>query len=275
MGDAGQDAGSAYAGVEDLDSFPDRRALGSYRDSVQERSRPQADFLLPRLDPPTSVLEVASGNGRLMIELADRGALAEGLGIDIAASRIEFARRWAEDSGHAMLRFEAADALREELGDRSRDLVVCITGAFGYFEPLASGSALNLARRMCGALKPGGLLCLELYPSPRYRRLAEAAGGEVRLWSELPPEDPWRFYLSHLTLDGTVLIHEKTFLHRETGEVDSGRTERLQLYSTAEIAALLEEAGLEGVEAHEGWSDNPYDGGESMVVTARRPASGT
>jgi len=264
---------SAYAGVEELDSFESPAALDEYRASVLGRTRPQADFLIGRLPDPAAILEIASGNGRLLVELAGREAVSEGVGLDIAASRIEFARRWAKERGHETLRFEEADALEIELDAEAYDAAICITGAFGYFEPAEPGSAATLASKLHGALRPGGLLCIELYPSPGYRHLAEAAGGEVRLWTELPPEDPWRFYLSHVIVDGPVLTHEKTFIHRETGEVDTGRTERLQLYSPREIADLLEGAGFEAVEAHDGWTGDPYRDGESMVVTARRPAA--
>jgi SAM-dependent methyltransferase len=273
MSEATHRLGAAYAGVESLDSFPDHGALDDYRASVLARSGPQAEFLLERLDGPASILEVACGNGRLLIELAERGALHEALGLDIAETRIEFARKWAEDSGHAGLRFEAADVMEAEITDGAFDAAVCITGAFGYFEPVEAGSARALAHRLHDALRPGGLLCLELYQSPRYRRLAEAAGGEVRLWTELPPEDPWRFYLSHLVLEGPVLVHNKTFIHRQTGEVDAGRSERLYLYSPRDIEELLGEAGFEGVAAHEGWTREPYREGESMVVVARRPVA--
>jgi SAM-dependent methyltransferase len=273
MSEAADELARAYAGVEELASLEDADALRDYRESVLARSRPQADFLLEHLPASASLLEVACGNGRLLIELADRGALSEGVGHDIAASRIEFARRWAEDAGHSALSFEAADVLESELGEERYDAAICITGAFGYFEPFEAGGALRLARKLHAALRPGGLLLLELYPSPRYRRLAEAAGGEVNLWTELPPEDPWRFYLSHLTLDGPVLVHEKTFIHRHTGEVDAGRAERLYLYSPRDIQELLEQAGFEGAEAREGWSARPYSDDESMVVIAWRPAS--
>jgi SAM-dependent methyltransferase len=273
MSEAAHELARAYAGVEEMDSFEDTKALRDYRESVLARSGPQADFLLEHLPASASVLEVACGNGRLLIELAERGVLSEGTGFDIAASRIEFASRWAQDARHSMLRFEVADVFETELGQERYDTAICITGAFGYFEPIEAGSALRLARKLHSALRPRGLLCLELYPSPRYRRLAEAAGGEVRVWTELPPEDPWRFYLSHLALEGPVLVHNKTFVHRHTGEVDAGRVERLYLYSPRDIEELLGEADFEGVTVHEGWTREAYRGGESMVVVARRPVA--
>ena len=150
----------------------------------------------------------------------------------------------------------------------SYSAVICITGAFAYFEPVDPGSGLRLARLLQDALEPGGLLVLELYPHPRERVLLAATGGEARTWRELGPDDPWRFYLSDLRLEGDVLAHEKTFVHRTTGEVDSGRRERLLLYTPESITALLEEAGFRDLELLEGWTRSRYAGGDELVVTA-------
>jgi SAM-dependent methyltransferase len=266
-----QELATAYEGLEQ--SFQDAEALTRYRQAMSARSSPQADFLLERVDGAAGrVLEVGCGNGRLLIELARRGALESALGVDIAASRISFAREWARAEGHDAIEFEAADVLERPLESGSFQTALCITGAFAYFEPAVPGSAERLARALHEALAPGGRLFLELYPHPRERRLVEAAGGEVRLWQELPSEDPWRFYLSHLALDaaGDVLTHEKTFVHRHTREIDSGRRERLVLYSAEAISELLASAGFEDVQVCDGWCGEPYAGGDVMVVAARR-----
>src|SRR5205814_1989530 len=97
--------------------------------------------------------------------------------------------------------FVAADVLAYELPPRKFTAAVVITGAFAYFEPIAPGSAALLAARLYQALEPEGLLCLEIYPHPDYARLLAVTGGKARIWAELPADDPWRFYLSDLSLD--------------------------------------------------------------------------
>jgi SAM-dependent methyltransferase len=174
---------AAYEGLEA--SFADEAARDAYRATMLARSAEQADLLLPALEMGT-VLEIGCA----------------------ARSRIEFARRWSEDLRLASLRFEVADALEMTLAPAGYDAILCITGAFAYFEPLAAGTALVLARRWAQALRPGGLLVLELYPHPELVRVLAAAGGSVRLWRELDPDDPWRFYLSDLQVDHGVLISE-------------------------------------------------------------------
>jgi SAM-dependent methyltransferase len=162
---------AAYEGLEDAASFADRATLERYRAGLLDRTAPQAQFVAGYLGARARVLEVACGNGRLLIDLARRGTLAHGLGVDLARSRIAFARAWAADEQIDVLQFDVADALdpRHEPGGFSGAL--CVTGAFGYFEPLQSGAGARLTRVLLDALEPGGRLFLELYPHSGHRRL--------------------------------------------------------------------------------------------------------
>jgi SAM-dependent methyltransferase len=257
---------SDYEGVES--EFADAAAIARYRASMLERSAPQADLIAPLLGEGARVVEVGCGNGRLLIELAQRDRLAGALGLDLARSRIAFADAWAADVGEDRLRFAAADALTADLGT-DLDAAFVITGALGYFG--AAGTDAALLARLADALKPGGLLVLELYPHPAERRLLETTGGEARTWKELDAGDPWRFYLSHLTLDEGVLTHAKTFVHRDDGRIDEGRSEQLFLYTPDSLTERL--TGFTDVEAREGWSEAPYAGGDVLVAIARRASA--
>lgn len=262
---------AAYEGLEG--DLADAEEVATYRRAMLERSDGQADFLAPLLPARAQALEVGAGNGRLLIELYRRGAIAGGLGVDLARSRIEFAQRWAADEGASDLRFVAGDALALDLGERVYDVALCITGALSYFDPVEDGAALRLVRRMGAALRPGGLLVLEVYLHPRTKALIAAAGEDrVRIWHELPEDDPWRFYLSEMVLEDGILTHHKTFIHRTTGEVDSGRRERLRLYTPGELEELVGAAGFTGVRLYDRWSGRPYSDGHEIVVTARLPA---
>ena len=259
---------AAYEGLDDLASFADAAQLDRYRSGLLRRSRPQADFLADSIPPRARVLEVACGNGRLLVELAKRGLIESALGVDLAHSRIAFAKKWAANLGCESLEFVAADALEYELRPGSFDVALCITGAFAYFELEA---ASRLAHKLHRALGAQGLLCLELYPHPLYRRLLEVTGGEARVWTELPEDDPWRFYLSRLSLEaGEILTHEKTFIHRSSGAVDGGRTERLRLYTEQSATEILVSQGFRHADVFADWSSTCYDGGEVLVLLARK-----
>ena len=119
-------------------------------------------------------------------------------GIDLARSRIGFARAWADDERAADLTFEAADGFALELEPASLGALLCITGAFAYFEPLAPGAGARLLAGWQDALAPGRFAVPRALSAPREVELLQATGGRARTWKELDVEDPWRFYLSAL-----------------------------------------------------------------------------
>jgi SAM-dependent methyltransferase len=256
---------AGYDGVESV--FGDRAELDTYREMLLEKSEAQARFIASRAGRGLAV-EVACGNGRLLVALMRDGAIEGGLGIDLADSRLQFARSWVCDVGLDNLRFVAGDALEVPL-DAAFDLALCITGAFGYFDAYVPQSGAQLLGKLHGALRPGGVLVLELYQPNAGIRLLEAAGGRVRTWIELPSSDPWRFYLSEVWRDGRVIVHEKTFVHRTNGTVDTGRSERMAVYTPEEIEAMLTAAGFADVELFDGWTQAPYAGGDVMVIRAQ------
>ena len=260
---------AAYEGVERLETFADRDSMASYRQAALARTAPQAAFITNLLERPSRIVEIGSGNGRLLIELALRGATTQGLGVELSRSRTDFARQWAEEAGCSEhLAFRNGNALAVELDPGGWDAVICITGTFAYFDAIDPGSASRLLDQVHTALRPGGVLILELYPHPSERRLLAAAGNSIQTWRELVDDDPWRFYLSALTLRGDVLTHAKTFIHRSGGSIDEGRRERIVLYTPQTIAELLRASGFTHLAMRDGWSDTPYAHGEVLVVTA-------
>lgn len=273
-----------YAGVEDLDGFADAAALDAYRIALLEKTWHQAEFIQRHLGPDAlDVVELASGNGRLLLALHQRAVLATGTGLERAASRVAFAQRWASDLGlEGRVRTLAADVLSDlqpVLPTCSADLVACITGAFGYFRPIDPSAPETILATMARVVRPGGHVLLELYlPGARKTRLLDAAEGHVRTWEALPDWDPFLYYLSELEIvhEGRTLRHRKTFVGRD-GRIDAGRVEELALYRLAEVEALLAGAGLELVRADGGWSGEPWVEGASatLVLLARRPAVAT
>ena len=262
----------AYEGFETPDKFASAAELGDYREYLLERTRPMSEFIKTVApDRCSTALELACGNGRLLIDLRRRNLVDRATGIDIAESRISFADRWASETGVEGLDFITGDVLSARL-DEEVDLALCITGALAYFEPVEEGLAVEVLTRLHGSMRPGGVLVLELYPHPRERLILESLGGSAMLWKEMPVEDVWRFYLSSLKLDfaSQVLDHEKTFIHRESGVVDEGRTESLLLYTEGTIVEALSGAGFTDISLHEGWSEMSYSGGDVMVAVARR-----
>jgi SAM-dependent methyltransferase len=268
---------SAYSGCERLAAFASPAALESYRAHLLAKTAPAVAFVARHLGAePRRVLELAAGNGRLLVALALRGALAQGDGIDIAATRIEFARAWVEQLGLSdMVSLQVADALAyEPAPPGSYDLAALITGAFGYLRPIRESAPQDVLRRIHRALAPGGHVLLELYQlTESRRRMLALSGGHLRTWNPLPAADPFAYYLDefHYCAESSVLEHEKTFIGRD-GTIDTGRIEVLAYHQVAEMDARLAEAGFRRLWASAGFGDEPYREGQSenLVLLAQR-----
>jgi SAM-dependent methyltransferase len=261
---------TAYEGVEELSSFSTQE-LAEYRAGLLERTAAQTAFITARLRAGSTALEVGSGNGRLLIDLARRGHIAGGVGVEVAESRVRFADQWADSLDLETVRFICGDALAQRY--EPADAALCITGTFAYFDAIRPGAGAALLGKLRQALPPGGLLVLEVYPHPSWRRLLDDTDdGTLRLWHELPPEDPWRFYLSELHLAGEsqVLTHRKTFVHRTTGEIDDTRGEHLRLYDGPSVTTALSQAGFGGVELFGDWAGKAYEPSDELLIAVAR-----
>jgi len=114
-----------------------------------------ADLLLPHLLPDMRVLDFGCGPGLITLGLASAVAPGELVGIDIAPSMVEYARRLAEEHGVGNARFEVASVYELPFPDKS------FHAAFGrsILEHLADPlKALQEVRRV---LRPDGVLAVD------------------------------------------------------------------------------------------------------------------
>jgi SAM-dependent methyltransferase len=111
-----------------------------------------AAYLLPRLRPGLRLLDVGCGPGTLTIDLASRVAPGEVVGIDVAASVVEEARRRAAEAAVPNVSFEALDLRDDSLEPASFDVVHAHQVLQHLRDPAgALGAMARLAR-------PGGIV---------------------------------------------------------------------------------------------------------------------
>ena len=209
------DAREAYQGVEAAQNFSTTAELEAYRSRCLAKTEAQSRYCTDFLSGQERVLEIGCGNGRLLVQLAHQHQLSAGLGIDVAASRIAFATQWTNDLGlDAVLTFATGDVLAEPDLDGSFDLIVCMTGAFGYFEALKAGGDKQVLAWLGRHAQCGSRLVLELYQYPDdIRQCQHQSDATLRRWVELPPEDPFRFYLHKRAEPARLPLPEKSVAH--------------------------------------------------------------
>ncbi len=124
-----------------------------------------------RLTAGMHALVPGDGEGRNGVWLAEQGLIVDTL--DLSAHGVAKALRLAEARGVALNAVQA-DALAWNWPREAYDLVALI------FVHLVADERRALHAKVCGALKPGGLLVLEAFPPEQIARQAAGALGGPR-----------------------------------------------------------------------------------------------
>jgi ubiquinone/menaquinone biosynthesis C-methylase UbiE len=135
--------------------------LRSHRWRTAENS---AGYLLDRLRPGLSLLDIGCGPGTITADLASRVAPGTVVGIDASAAVIDEARGNAEPAGLVGLTFEVGDAFALGFPDDAFDVVHAHQVLQHVGDPVA---ALVEMRRVC---RPGGVVAVRDadYPAMTY-----------------------------------------------------------------------------------------------------------
>ena len=219
--------------------------------------RRSAAFVLERLPPGPSILDLCAGTGthaRLFL-----AAGASVVAVDRSPQMLAVARAKAPGA-----RLVSADVRALELGERF-DAVVCLYGAIHYLETVDDvRRAFAVAR---DHLVPNGLVVFELRDHDRLHREPV-----LRRQGSLHVATAWR---PGEGLRGADLYVISAF------DAESGMhlidVHHLFQTSPSAVAAWAEQAGLVKVELHAGYAETPYGpgvGGDAPVLVARRPSYG-
>ena len=144
------------------------------------------------------------------------------------------------------------------------DLALSIFTSFGYFEDPKDD--LEAARSLCRALKPGGVLVMEL------------VGKEVlaRMFSD---RDCQRLADGRLWVEERRVVNNWSWVQSRWALVPEGDSEGVpeefqvehRIYSAVELSALLREAGFGRVDIYGHLEGVPYDqDARRLVAVARR-----
>jgi SAM-dependent methyltransferase len=210
--------------------FFDDDYLRTVRPPTREQIARQCDMIEKRLGlrPGATLLDVGCGLGLQVLELSARGYL--GVGLDLSLPMLS---RASEEAQMRSLRVNFLHSdMREMSFDGAFDAVLCLGTTLGYFD---DDTNRRIVERLHRALKPGGLLLLDLVNRDHVIRSQPNL-----IWFEgdgcvCMEESEFNFFTSRLHVKRTVIL-------------DSGRqTENeysLRLYSLHELGQLLNGIGF-------------------------------
>lgn len=201
----------------------------------------EVDYLLEFLDikPNDSILDLCCGQGRHVIELANRG-FTDIEGLDRSRYLIRKARSTSRKKG-VNCRFREGDARKLPYKTDSFNTILILGNSFGYFESISDD--LQVLKEIFRTLKPWGKVFIDLTDGEYLK-----TNFQPRSWEWIDKE---LFVCRErsLSLDKQRLISREVITHVNKGVlVDQFYGERL--YSEEKISDLLKNAGFIDISFH-------------------------
>ena len=216
------------------------------------------------------VCEMGSGNSRLLYRLEQEGILTEGIGIEISASRHQFAQAFKDHIGS-----HKVTNLNKNIFDlpppTDCDLLLGVDIALQLMTPVSAIAERELLSWMRRAIKPGGYLILEMWDLELIMRQLDLASGSLQYWKEFPESDPFEFILMQVQQNkDDDLVWKKTFIKRNSLE-RSYFNNVIRPYSKHRVNNLLKMNGFERVEIFDYWQKpgDVNDSGEYIVLAQK------
>jgi D-alanine-D-alanine ligase len=191
------------------------------------------------LEPNDRILDLCCGQGRHVLELAQRG-FKHVTGIDRSRYLVRLARKRAKQRG-LVVSFHEGDARKFRLGEGTFHCVTVLGNSFGYFDREEDDVAVLEAVKR--ALASSGTLVMDLADGDWMRK-----NFEPRSW-EWVDQNHFVCRERSLDADGERLISREVVVHAERGVIaDQFYAERL--YSKPRIEELLARVGFGDIRFH-------------------------
>ena len=226
---------------------------------LDEATRAEADFLVESLAvaPGNRLLDVPCGGGRHALAMAARGF--EVTGVDISPDLLAVARSLAEER-ELPITWEERE-MRDLPWPDSFDAAYCFGNSFGY---LAEGENADFLRAVATTLRPGGRFVLEA----SYLVECVLPNLQERAWYP----DGEGYTLATRRYDPVEGRLHVAYTFIQDGKVET-RPTSTRLHTCREVIAMLEAAGLTGIETYGSLTREPFRLGSPKLLAVATKGS--
>jgi cyclopropane fatty-acyl-phospholipid synthase-like methyltransferase len=240
----------------------DERYLDVFAESFsEEHTAREAEAISGFLDlpPEAEILDLACGQGRHAVALAQRGYRVTGL--DLSPTLLAHARERAATAG-VMVTWVEGD-MRALEWRAQFDAIINITTAFGYFGTDEENE--TVLRQAAAALRPGGQFLIEtLHRDYIVREYQQHDWYETDHGTLV-----WVLRLFDAVRGRTTVVER----YRTEDGVEGERYHNIRVFTATELHAMLHRAGLEPVETLGDWDGQAFSFDSTrLIIRAARQA---
>jgi SAM-dependent methyltransferase len=263
---------NAYEGVESLHNF-NEQSFKLYCENKTLECEKHLAFIRQFINKTFvgSVMEVGSGNGKLLYALERDGFISEAIGYELSSSRVHFANKFGELVGSKKVKNICGDFTKQEIEVDSVDLIVAVDLVIQLISASDEKSEMIFFEQVFSALKPGAILLLELMDFSNLIQMYEL-NNNIQLWKEFNIADPWQYGLDDYVVKGMDIMWDKKFISRDRTVNDTSFQNILRQYTFDIIKEKLCSVGFmsDDISKFEYWNNKGDILNDEFIVLATK-----
>jgi len=236
----------SYEGVENFATFS-KEAFKEYCSTKLLTCNKHINFIKKNIHSNKigNVLEVGSGNGKLLFALERDGFISQGKGYELSSSRVFFANEFGKLLDSKIVENIHANFLNQVIKENSVDLVIAVDLVIQLISAISHKSEVDFFKKVYSSIKPGGFFLIELMDFSKVIEMHKINNGSLRTWEEFHKNDPWQYGFYDFNIEGENIVWDKHFIARDRKMKNSQFSNILKQYSFESIKNNLIAAGFD------------------------------
>ena len=220
-----------YEGVENLKRFTKKTFLKYCNDKIHSVDK-QIVFIKKHVvnkDYKGRVIEIGSGNGKLLFRMEMEGILNEGFGFETSKSRCKFSNKFKNTFKIKKTKIVNKDFLTSKLKKNYFDLIIGTDVVINLIGGLGKNKILSVIKKCEKYLKANGKLILEFMTFEKEKKLMKAGNSKKLLvWKKFKNSDPFIFGLDEMSYHRGAILWQKYFVPRK---INKSRVDNIEFFS--------------------------------------------
>ena len=208
---------NVYEGVENLKRF-NSKSFKKYCDNKLNSVDKHITFIKKNVidnDYKGRVLEIGSGNGKLLFRMEKEKILEEGIGCEISKSRSKFSNCFKKKYNFKKVKIINNDFFNIKFKKNYFDLIIGTDVVINFIGGSRKSNAKLLLNKCLQYLKGSGKLVMEFMTFEREIKFIKQSSNKKYLtWKKFEDSDPFIFGLDEMSFNKKKIIWMKYFIPR-------------------------------------------------------------